>query len=102
MAKVFWEQIRSELPSDGKVLTGALKVSGSVNVSGSIYYNGQELQDFIQNVTQAGIFISGSGHYYTENDLRIIGNTEIDITDPSDQFEVHTYEVIPKQLKRIV
>ena len=88
MAKVFWEQIRGQLPSDGKVLTGDLTVSGSVSVAGTLLYNGQELQEFIQDVTQAGIFISGSGHYYTENDIKIIGNTEIDITDPSDKFEV--------------
>tara|TARA_E500000318_G_C3547460_1_gene207367 strand:+ start:337 stop:1428 length:1092 start_codon:yes stop_codon:yes gene_type:complete len=47
MAQIFWEQIRNALPAIGEYLTGSLTVSGSLGVTGSIFYNGQLLEDFV-------------------------------------------------------
>lgn len=54
--------------------------------------------DFVKNPSQA------SKYSTSESDTIAIESilSRLAIGFPSDQFEVHTYEVIPKQLKRIV
>ena len=54
MAQIFWEQIRDLLPSEGKQLTGSLRLSGS------IFYNGQELSTYITSQ-----LVTGSNNWNT-------------------------------------
>lgn len=88
MAKVFWEQIRETLPANGKLLSGDLNITGSVGITGSLYYNGQELSDFVENVTTSGIFTDQGTYYSTTNDIQIKGNTQIELQNDQDKFEV--------------
>ena len=54
MAQYRWKQIDSNLPAEGKQLSGSLGLTGSLGVTGSIVYNGELLEDFIASQAVTG------------------------------------------------
>lgn len=54
MAQYRWKQIDSNLPAEGKQLSGSLGLTGSLGVTGSIVYNGELLEDYIASQAVTG------------------------------------------------
>ena len=79
MAQVFWEQIRNQLPAEGKTL------SGSLGLSGSFSYNGLLLEDL---VLKAGLFRQTGSFWATTNDIQITGSLGIQLDGSTKEFTI--------------